>query len=96
MKLSAYAAGVCWLVLLVTVVLFEGLMIGSGGPSISFEWRRIRYDVVGRFVALVLWCWLTWHLMLRPQAMAIPVLTWRDAVAVAIGLTWAIAEARLR
>lgn len=81
-----------WVLLLTAIVLLEGIALGrpADGDTLSEVLKIARWDGVGRFVLLPLWTWLSWHWMLRPESSV--GLHWADAVAVAVGLVWALAE----
>lgn len=87
------ATTVLWLVLLVAFGLTEGYALASGQPTLSMEIRALRYDALGRFIVLPLGTWLAWHLFARPEHTA-HALSWRDAIAIAVGIAWAVWEAR--
>jgi hypothetical protein len=89
--------GLIWTLVALLIVLLEGIALGrpaTAGDTLSDAVRgAVRFDPVGRFVFLPLWCWLTWHWVLRPRAIAGE--SWRDALAIAVGLAWAAIEAWL-
>lgn len=81
-----------WTLVAFAFVLLEGIALGEpqAGDSFSECFAIVRWDPIGRFVALPLACWLAWHLVIRPRTT--PLFTWRDAVALAFGLAWAVLE----
>lgn len=87
---------VIWGLYVLAGVLLEGIALGEpqSGDSFSEFFAVVRWDSVGRFVALPLVCWLAWHLVLRPRTT--PLFTWRDVVGLAIGLAWAALESARR
>ena len=83
-----------WVLLALLVVFFEGVALGrpARGDSLSEMVWLVRDNAVGRFVALPLWCWLTYHFVLKtPRSSA---LGWEDTLAITLGLLWAYLEAR--
>lgn len=79
-----------WVLWAVVGVFLEGYALGRGGTPLSQAVWDLRFDPVGRFAFLPLWSWLTYRLVLRPRALHEA--TWRDGLALAIGLAWALAE----
>ena len=82
-----------WYALLALALFFEGYALGRPvrGDTISESIWLVRDHALGRFLVLPLWCWLTYHLVLKGRG---PALGYQDVVAIAIGLAWAYAEAR--
>lgn len=83
-----------WVLLALLVVFFEGVALGrpARGDSLSEMVWLVRDNPIGRFVFLPLWCWLTYHLVLKtPKSGA---LGWEDMTAIAAGLAWAFLETR--
>lgn len=79
-----------WTLLAFAFVLLEGVALGEpqAGDTLSETIRTyLRFSPIGRFVFLPVWCWLTWHLAIRPES--ISSFTWRDAIFLIIGLVWA-------
>lgn len=85
-----------WFLVCVVVVLLEGVALGrpEAGDTLSEIVRTFRFDGAGRVVLLPLWSWLTWHWIMRPASM--PMFSWRDGVAITVGLAWALLESRSR
>jgi hypothetical protein len=84
-----------WMLVFMALLILEGVAIGraESGDTLSEIVRNdVRFDLVGRFIFLPIWTWLTWHWVLRPQG-DISV-GWRDLVALLIGLVWAYVEYR--
>jgi len=85
-----------WFLLALIAMLVEGIALGrpERGDSLSEAVRFIRFDAVGRYVLIPLWVWLSWHWIVRPDGAA--TFSWRDLVAIALGIAAAIAETSLR
>jgi hypothetical protein len=73
---------------------FYGLGADQAPWTLSATVRLVRFDPIGRFVLLPLWCWLTLHLLIAPKWAGTHPTGWRDAIALAIGVAWAVWEAR--
>lgn len=71
----------------------EGIALGEPqlGDTMSEVVRNVVYDPLGRFVMLPLWAWLTYHWMLKPPGESL--FDWRDVVALAMGLGFAVLRA---
>jgi hypothetical protein len=84
-----------WFLIALQIVLCEGWGLGrpQQGDTLSEMIWLLRSNPVGRLVFLPLWCWLTWHFAFK--APEVGFLSWRDAVAVTIGVVWALAQWRL-
>lgn len=86
-----------WSLIGMLILLVEGYTVGTPQPgdTLSETIRdAVRFDTIGRFILLPLWCWLSWHWLLRPQRMLGE--SWIDILAVLIGVGWAVAETLLR
>jgi hypothetical protein len=83
-----------WSLVALLIVFLEGVALGrpERGDSLSEAIWLIRYDPVGRFVLLPLWCWLTCHFVLK-RAGAKPFGT-GDVIGIAVGIAWAVLESR--
>jgi hypothetical protein len=82
-----------WTLIGLLIVLCEGIAVGQARPgdTLSETIRNfVRFDAIGRLIFLPLWCWLTWHWVLRPQPDTTA--SWRDVVALVLGLAWALVE----
>jgi hypothetical protein len=67
--------------------LAEGYALGAGtGNTLSAIVRDQVRHPIGRFLVYPLWAWLTWHWYLAPVIRP----TWRDLVAVGVGLLVAL------
>lgn len=87
-------AGLLWSCVGMLVVFLEAFALGSPrqGDTLSEVIRNaVRFDSLGRFVLLPLWCWLTWHWMLRPRGNMGE--GWQDCAALGVGVLWAVCEA---
>jgi hypothetical protein len=85
--------GLLWSLVGMLILLLEGVAVGSKAPgdTLSESMRDVvRFDLVGRFVLVPAWSWLTWHWIMRPQSML--GISWRDFVAVGIGVAYAAWE----
>jgi hypothetical protein len=83
-----------WALAVMLWIFLEGMGLGSSTPgeTLSDVVRGdVRFDPIGRFPLLVIWCWLSWHWIIAPRAYS-PSPTWRDVVAASVGLAWAITE----
>lgn len=77
----------------IAVLVLELLAIANPAPgdTLSETVRRyVRFTALGRVTMLPLCCWLAWHWLLRPRSDNS--LSWKDLVAVGIGLGWAALE----
>jgi hypothetical protein len=81
-----------WLLVGLLIAFLEGIAVGRPAPgdTLSETLRGdVRFDMLGRFVFLGLWSWLTWHWALRPKGYG---KGWADVMALCIGLAWASYE----
>lgn len=83
-----------WALLLAAVCLLEGYTLGrpGRGDTLSESVWLVRDNAIGRWLFLPLWCWLTYHFVLKTQKSG--ALGWEDVTAVAAGLAWAFLETR--
>jgi hypothetical protein len=82
-----------WTLVGLLIVLLEGIALGrpTPGDTLSEAVRNfVRFDALGRCVFLPLWCWLTWHWVLRPERFT--EFGWGDVSALGIGIVWAVVE----
>lgn len=86
-------ARVVWLMICLALVAWECYWLGRGvtQATLSYQMRLIRFDAVGRWLVLPLWCWLTLHFITAPKWLGVRP-DWRSLVALAIGLAWAAWE----
>ena len=80
---------IIWGSILAVGLIVEAVSLPSGHRDTLSEtvWDTVRWTN-WRLLFLPAWTWLTWHWVLRRQQD----IDWQDAVAIAIGLIWAIAE----
>ena len=78
-----------WASLFVLALIVEAASLPHGHRDTLSEtiWDVIRWSH-WRLLFLPAWTWLTWHWVLRKTQ----VIDWKDGVAIAIGLVWAILE----
>lgn len=81
---------IAWLLLFVLIALLEGLALRGKGVPLTDALRAIRFDPIGRFVLIPFFCWMMWHIVLRPEKLE--AFTWRDGVAILFGVAWALFE----
>jgi len=85
--------GFLWALVGLGIVALECYTLGlnQSAATLSATMRMIRFDPVGRFVLLPLWCWLSLHWILAPQWLGVRP-DWRSLVALAVGFLWAVWE----
>lgn len=77
-------------------VWLEGYGARTGAGTFSDLFRdHVRFDPLGRPLSLALACWIGWHLFVQPMT-RVTGITWRDALAILVGLAWAAIELRCR
>jgi len=69
----------------------RAILAGTDG-TLTATVRHVLVFTRWRYLITPLWTWLTWHWFLQPQR--VPVGTWRDVAAVAVGLLAAFLLAR--
>ena len=87
--------GFYWALVGMLMLGLEGYTLGlhETAATLSANMRAVRFDPIGRFILLPLWCWLTVHWILAPKWLgARP--DWRSLVAIGVGLAWATWESR--
>lgn len=84
--------GVLWAAIVMLLILVEGITVGTArqGDTLSEVVYVVRHDALGRWLVLTVWCWLSWHWMLRPASDR--TISWVDAAAILCGLAWAAWE----
>ena len=82
-----------WLGVFVFALIIEALSLPHGHRDTLSEtiWDHVRWSY-WRILFLPGWTWLTWHWILRREQ----VIDYRDGIAIAIGLIWAIVELIVR
>jgi hypothetical protein len=86
-----------WMLLFMLLILAEGIAIGQKQPGVTLSEvirHYVRFDPVGRPIFLTLWCWLTYHWILRPSWNV--TIGWRDLIALGLGIAWSVWEAYRR
>jgi hypothetical protein len=80
-----------WAFLFFILVVVEGIALGSGHSeyTLSYTVRLVRFDPIGRFIFLPLWCWLTVHFLIAPKWVGTR-FDWRNLVGLLLGLMLAI------
>lgn len=71
---------------------FHVLRLHETWATFSYFVRVVRFSLVGRFVILMTWCWLTEHFVLAPRWLGVEPNNWRTAVALGVGFGWALCE----
>lgn len=82
-----------WALFGIGIVAVECYTLGmnQSAATLSATMRMIRFDPIGRFVLLPLWCWLTLHWLIAPKWLGVRP-DWRSLVAIGVGLVWAVLE----
>jgi hypothetical protein len=85
--------GMVWMFVGLLMTVIEGYTLGlnNSAATLSANMRMVRFDPIGRFILLPLWCWLTLHWIMAPQWLGVRP-DWRSLVALGVGLAWAIVE----
>jgi len=87
--------GFLWALVGLVIVALECYTLGlnQSAATLSSTMRMIRFDPVGRFILLPLWCWLSLHWIVAPQWLGTRP-DWRSFIAIGVGLAWALWESR--
>lgn len=82
-----------WALVIVLLVAIECVALGTGHSEYTFSYtvRLVRFDPVGRFVVLPLWCWLSVHFVIAPRWVGTHP-EWRNWLGLAIGVALAVWE----
>jgi hypothetical protein len=61
--------GMVWMFVGLLMTVIEGYTLGlnNSAATLSANMRMVRFDPIGRFILLPLWCWLTLHWIMAPQ-----------------------------
>lgn len=75
--------GIVWAFVGFLIIAIECYALGSGHSeyTLSHFLRLIRFDPIGRFVLIVLWIWLTFHVFFNPRWLGTSP-GWRDLLVV--------------
>ena len=90
------AARRIWLWGFLVFLVYELWTLRPGGEdTLSATIRDTIRFTPWRLLFLPFWTWLTWHWILLPPDQSITP-DWRDGIAVALGMMWAVGEIYLR